>query len=110
VLRQREAIRHPGDVVADGASFALLSETRHHVHRQLSGILPIGPEEPTQDALGPLTHLEHPRMGVEIDVEEILEISLIRLNYLGKSDEKRRSVSHLCNRIEARQIEPPQGS
>ena len=82
MLRQREAIRHAGDVVADGASFALLIETRHHVRRQLSGILAIDPEELSQGLLSPLADLEHTRVGVEIDLEKILEIVLISLYFL----------------------------
>jgi hypothetical protein len=82
MLRHCEAIRHAGDVVADGASFALLGETRHHVRRQRSGVLAIGPKEPTQDPLGLLARLEDPRVGIEIGLEKILEISLIFLYLL----------------------------
>ena len=82
MLRQREAIRHPGDVVADGASFALLAKTRHHVCRKLARILPVGPEELGQGSLSLLARLHHSRVRVEIELEEILEIILILLNFL----------------------------
>src|SRR6185369_6851107 len=85
VLLEREAVRHPGDVVGDDArhGLALVGGTPGDVWRKLSRLLHVDLEERAHDAVGLLGHAGHAMMMVEPVVEEALQ-RLMAYAHLGR--------------------------
>ena len=90
VLRQREAIRHAGDVVGDRARFAVLVEARPHLLRQLRRLArgsTCHSSSRTRSAC--VGRREHLRVVVEIAVEELLELVQAALDARASSRSQR---------------------
>src|SRR5512134_299596 len=75
VLREREAIRHAGDVVGDRAGLAIAGEMRAHLLRKPGGIAPVHEPQFFEDALGLLGRRDHVGVVVEVAVQEFLELA-----------------------------------
>src|SRR5688500_12402387 len=88
VLREREAVGHPRDVVRDRASFALLPESRHHVRRQRVAPGAVMAIEVAERLLGAAGGFEHALVVVQMVVKELLELTLQRRDFTRESHQR----------------------